>query len=181
MNRFRILSIRRNQLAAFLPDQKSIKEFERLFNQDNELAESVSNIIIAAGFDNEGNYIVPADSNFINSTDSLYSAILVFDETISTDLIVNIDTNTSLDEESQVVIADAINNDIEIKLQNPQNMIQNSRSKKVTITRKDTSEYNVKILPYSGENIAFESYQDLVKQGETLVFVTDGTDWYIGG
>jgi len=181
MNRFRILSIRRNQLAEFLPDQKSIKEFERLFTQDNELAKSVSNIIIATGLDNEGNYIVPTDSNFIDSTDSLYSAILVFDETISTDLIVNIDTNTSLDEESQVVIADATSNDVEITLPNPANMIQNNRSKRITVTRKDTSGHNVKILPYSGEDIAFESYQDLIRQGETLVFVTDGIDWYIGG
>jgi len=181
MNRFRILSIRRNQLAAFLPDQKSIKEFERLFNQDNELAESVSNIIIAVGLDEEGNYIVPTDSNFIDSTDSLYSAILVFDETISTDLIINTSADINLEEESQIVIADAISNDVEIKLPNPANMIQNSRSKRVTVTRKDTSGYNVKILPYSSEDIAFESYQDLIRQGETLVFVTDGIDWYIGG
>jgi len=181
MNRFRILSIRRNQLAEFLPDQKSIKEFERLFTQDNELAETVSNIIIAAGLNDEGNYIVPTDSNFIDSTDSLYSAILVFDETISTDLIKNISTDTSLDEESQILIVDATSNDVEITLPNPANMIQNSRSKRITVTRKDTSGYDVTIVPYSGEDIAFESYQDLIRQGETLVFVTDGINWYIGG
>jgi len=181
MNRFRILSIRRNQLAEFLPDQKSIKEFERLFTQDNELAESVSNIIIAVGLDDEGNYIVPTDSNFIDGTDSLYSAMLVFDETISTNLIININTDIELDEESQLIIADATSNDIDIKLPNPANMIHNNRSKRVTTTRKDTSRFDVTILPYSGEDIAFESYQDLIRQGETLVFVTDGINWYIGG
>ena len=74
------LSLSRNQLAKFLPNHETIKEFERLFAQDSDLATFINNIIAGAGLDDNGNYIVPSGSNFLDATTSLYNAILTLDE-----------------------------------------------------------------------------------------------------
>ena len=74
------ISLSRNQLAAFLPNHEAIKEFERLFRQDTDLTALINNIIEGAGLEDNGNYIVPEGSNFLDDTVSLYNAILTLDE-----------------------------------------------------------------------------------------------------
>ena len=74
------LSLSRNQLAKFLPNHESIKEFERLFAQDSDFATFINNIIEGAGLDDSGSYIIPDGSNFLDETTSLYDAILTLDE-----------------------------------------------------------------------------------------------------
>jgi len=182
MNRFRILSIRRNQLAEFLPDQKSIKEFERLFTQDNELAETVSNIIIAAGIDDEGNYIIPTGSNFIDSADSLYSADLFLDNAIFDETRTFINTiigDVSLIAGNLLVLADASSGAINVTLPDPALCFSDNRSFMIGVTKIDSSTNTITILPYASETIVGESSQALLLDGEVLNFISDGINWQI--
>ena len=182
MSRFKKISIRRDQLAKFLPDQKAIKEFERLFTQDNDLAESVGNIITATGLDDEGNYIVPTGSNFIDSAYSLYRADILLDEAIFDEtrtLINTITGNVSLIAGNLLILADASSNAINVTLPNPILCFSDNRSFKIGITKIDSTINKVNILPYGSELIVGESQQDLRREGEVLNFITDNINWYL--
>lgn len=76
---FTKIKLTRQQLALFLPNHESIKEFERLFAQDTELAGVVDNIIIAVGLTTDGVYIQRAGSTYLNSSTSIYEDSTILD------------------------------------------------------------------------------------------------------
>jgi len=179
MPKFDKLLLTRADLAKFLPDQRSIKEFERLFAQDEDLSLIVSNMIIAIELNEDGTYIIPSDTNFIDGSDSVNNAILILDQTISTTLIISVNINSALDPESQSVLVDATGGDRDITLPDPSLCLDNSRSYRIGITKIDTSANVVNILPFDSELVVGETSQDLLLDGEVLNFITNGTNWYL--
>jgi len=102
------ISLNRNQLAKFLPNHETIKEFERLFRQDTDFATFINNIIEGSGLDDNGNYIVPDGSNFLDDTESLYDAILTLDTDIAI-FINNIIAGVGLDDDGNYIPRDDSN------------------------------------------------------------------------
>lgn len=82
MTDFTKLKLTRAQLAQFLPNQESIKEFERLFAQDTALALVVSNIINGVGLDEEGNYVARSGSSYLDASESIYQDSTILDDVI---------------------------------------------------------------------------------------------------
>jgi len=181
-NIFRKLSLRRDQLAKFLPDQKSIKEFERLFSQDRELYTTIENIIEGAGLNDDGSYDPNLAAKYISIAISLNNADLLLDTAIFDHTrvkIINISSNISLSNENQSVLADATTGNINITLPNPVDCFANSRSFMIGVTKIDSSTNTITILPYASETIVGESSQALLLDGEVLNFISDGINWQI--
>ena len=77
------ISLTRQQLAQFLPNHESIKEFERLFAQDQDLAEIVNNLIVGTGLNDDGTYTAPLSTNYLTTSTSLYEADELLDAQIN--------------------------------------------------------------------------------------------------
>ena len=182
MTDFSKISLTRNQLAKFLPNHESIKEFERLFKQDTELATTVLNIIEGAGLNDDGTYTPLSPARYIELATSLFNADALLDEAIwdnTRDLIINIAVDTQLQESSLIVLCDATAGAINATLPNPANCFENNRSFEIAITKIDTSANVINILPFSAEFVVGEASQQLLLNGEILNFITDGTNWYL--
>jgi len=179
MPKFDKILLTRADLAKFLPDQRSVKEFERLFSQDEELSILVTNIVEGVGLNDDGTYIIPSGTNFLDISTSIYDALIILDQTTSTTLIINVNINSALDAESQSVLVNATSGDIDITLPDPSSCFDNNRSFRIGITKVDTTTNVVNILPFASELVVGETSQVLLLDGEVLNFITDSTNWYL--
>jgi len=161
MPKFDKILLTRADLAKFLPDQRAVKEFERLFQQDEDLSLLVTNIIEGVELNDDGTYIVPSDTNFLDVSSSIYNAILILDQTTSTTLIINTSIDLELSAQSQSVLVDATSGDIDITLPDPSLCLVSGRSYRIGITKIDTTDGMVNILPFASELIVGETSQDL--------------------
>lgn len=73
-------SLSRGQLALFLPNQESIKEFERLFAQDIEEGVLITNIINSVGLNiGDASYVQRGGSNYLNASTTIYQDSTILD------------------------------------------------------------------------------------------------------
>ena len=175
----KILRINRSQLAKFLPDHETIKEFEQLFINDSELVILVQNIIEGVGLDDEGRYIQRDDSNYLDTSETIYQDSTILDGIVTRDYVVSTDTSISLSPVAQTVICDATTGDINITLPAPSECFSDNRSFRFAVHKIDTSANEVVIFPNSGELVVGEESQSLLRDGEIYNFITDGTNWYL--
>lgn len=169
----------RDQLRKFLPDERSIREFEKLFTQNDDLITLVESIISSSGLSENGVYETPTDSNYLNDTISLLEAILALDNTAGTALVKKINSDTDLIPESVSIFADASYAPIYVRLPNPALCLNDGRSYKIGITKTDSTRSRVSILPFAYEYIAGSPTEFLDSQDEVLNFITDGTNWHL--
>lgn len=94
-----------------------------------------------------------------------------------TDLIITATQNTYLSAQSQTILCDATNENINIKLPRPSSCFNSGRSFRIVFTRKDITENIVTITPYGTELILNELSQDLLSR-EVINLITDGINWY---
>jgi len=180
----------RNLLSRlFNNNHEMIKKFESLYSNNNELAEivdrlqeEVDRIEAGAGLDENGNYIPPTGTNYIDGSTSLANADVLLDEAIGNNLekIISITVDYSAQDENQLILADATSGEINVTLPNPSVFFANNVSKKIGITKIDTSPNFVNMLPFASETIVGETNQRLRYKGEVLNFITDGANWYLG-
>lgn len=171
--------IRRDQLAKFLPDNRSIREFEKLFTQNDEIISTVENIIAGVGLNTDGTYDPISGSNYLDLSTSFLSAILILDNTAGTTKVSTVISNTQLEAESISLIVDATTSSIDITLPNPALCINEGRSYRISVTKKDSTNNYVNIKPNDTESVVFSAFETLELQGEVMNFITDGTDWYL--
>ena len=94
-----------------------------------------------------------------------------------TDLIITATQNTYLSAQSQTILCDATNENINIKLPRPSSCFNSGRSFRIVFTRKDITENIVTITPFGTELILNELSQDLLSR-EVINLITDGINWY---
>ena len=176
----KILRINRSQLSKFLPDHETIKEFEQLFINDNELVILVQNIIEGVGLDTEGKYIQRDDSNYLDASETVYQDSTILDGITTRDYVTSTDISISLSSMAQIVLCDATTGDINITLPPPSECFTDNRSFRFAIHKVDTSSNEVIILPNASELVVGEESQSLLRDGEIYNFITDGTNWYLG-
>lgn len=172
----------RQQLAQFLPNHETIKEFENLFNNSNDLTDLINRIIVGTGLATDGNYVSSVTSNYINSASSLYSADLLLDSAIYNnvrELITPVSTSSGLLSISQTVLCDATIGAMNITLPPPASCFSGNRSLKIGISKIDTTSNIITILPNATELIVGEASQSINSEGDILNFITDGTNWYL--
>ncbi len=179
----KILRINRSQLAKFLPDHETIKEFEQLFLNDSELVILVQNIIEGTGLESDGLYLARDGSNYLDDSENMFedSTILdnaVFDYTRA--YVISTDTSISLSSVAQTVLCGATTGNINITLPPPSECFGDNRSFRFAIHKIDTSSNEVIILPNASELVVGEESQSLLRDGEIYNFITDGTNWYLG-
>ncbi|MCK5023227.1 MAG: hypothetical protein KAS04_03575 [Candidatus Aenigmarchaeota archaeon] len=178
--RFRV---NRSQLAKFISDHETIKEFEKLFESDSDISTIVDNILEAVGLEVDGKYLPDTETHYIFDATSLKNADSKLDEVIWDNIreaITSISGDTSLTTLSQTVLCNAASGEIDVTMPPPADCFENNRSLRFAIHKIDTSSNIVTILPNASELIVGESYQTLEMGGEILNFITDGTNWYLG-
>lgn len=161
-----------------------IRQYENLFSFSDSIQDEIDNIEKSVGLDEDGNYIQPDDTRFLDNTLSVMEALFVLDEEIGSQEILNISNATgdiSLLPINQLVIVDATSTETIIILPNPTDTFRNDNSKTITITKKDTTSNKVIIKPFGTELVVGEPTQELELDGELLTFITDGVDWQLGG
>lgn len=168
---------------AYKSDRNIYEEVNKVIDQVNLNLEQINSIKIGAGLDDNGDYLVPIDSNFIDDTISLYNAILaldisLFDET--RELVSTVVEDTLLSANSQTTLCDATSGEINITLPNPALCFSDNRSFRFAIHKIDISANVVNILPFGAELVVGEASQTLELDGEIYNFITDGTNWYLG-
>lgn len=173
------LGITRDQLAKFLPDHESIKQFELLFSQNTDFATTVANIIIGTGMAGDGAYPPRSGSNYLDGSISLYEDTTLLDAALL-ELVNKVTADYSMLPTSQIVLADATSGVINVTLPPPIDCFNGGRSFKLAIHKIDASTNAVNILPNASELIVNEATQLLLYEGEILNFITDGTNWYLG-
>ena len=94
--------------------------------------------------------------------------------------IVSAITDIQLSAQSQNVLANTTNGKINVTMPNPANCFFNNRSFKIGITKIDSLNNKVTILPFNVEMIALETSVELLGSQEVLNFITDGQNWYLG-
>ena len=137
---------------------------------------------VGAGLDTDGTYIPQVGTNYIDSSTSLANADTLLDTAIydnTGQTIINITESSSLTAINQLIIADATSGNIDITLPNPTLVFNSGISRKIGITKKDTTSNIINILPFGSELIVGETSQSLEIDGEVLNFITDGTNWYL--
>jgi len=91
-----------------------------------------------------------------------------------------IDYSMGADDGSLFVTASTV--DIEITLPNPADMLYTfngeTYSKICQVTKKDSTLYKIKLLPYGSAKIMGEDYQYLESQYDNFNFITDGTNYF---
>ena len=91
-----------------------------------------------------------------------------------------IDYGMGADDGSLFVTASSV--DIEITLPDPTEMLYTfngeTYSKIIQITKKDSTLYKVKLLPFASEKIIGEDYQYLESQYDNLTLISDGTNYF---
>lgn len=181
MSKVRVLSLTRAQLARFIPDPESIKEFEKLFSQNSDVVIVVNNIISGAGLAADGSYPGRSGTNYLDSSNSLFKDGSLLDSALL-ELVTKVSSSTPLSSTSQTVLADASLGIINLTLPNPIEFFNQAdgRSFRMAIHKIDSSTNAVNILPFSGELVVNEASQSLLYEGEILNFITDGINWYLG-
>jgi len=96
------------------------------------------------------------------------------------ELIVNSTEDIIVGVSTETVLCNCSSNDIQLTLPNPTLAFNSSRSKTISISKIDSSDNYVNIVPYSNETIAGEASVSLVKESEVINLITDGTNWYLG-
>ena len=179
----RKLRINRSQLAKFLPDHETIKEFEQLFQNESDLSILIENIIDGAGLEDDGTYTPNELAKYISEAITLKSADTLLDAAIwenTRELITAVNTSVTLDAKAQTVLCDAAIASFSVTMPNPSDCFDGDRSFRFAIHKIDTSSNTVTILPNGSESIVGETSQVLELDGEILNFITDGTNWYLG-
>ncbi len=188
---------KRSLLAKFFGgNHEMIKEFEKLYDTDDDeqdqidlIREELDRVEAGAGLETDGTYIVPTGTNFLNSSTSLANADLKLDSALGEaveditnlqETIITITGNLTALNQSQLILADATSGVITVTLPDPTTFIIDNVSKKIGITKIDTSNNIINIVPFGSELIVGESSQDLQLQGEVLNFITDGISWHLG-
>ncbi len=103
----RVLTIKRNQLAEFIKDHKTIIEFEKLFIQDNEFAVIIENILESLGIGTEGIYLPRSGSNYLDGSTDMYSDSTILDNAIfdyTREYVINVTISTALLAVAQTVL-----------------------------------------------------------------------------
>lgn len=173
------LNLNRSQLAKFLPNPETIKEFENLFGQNNDLVDIINAIINSGGLNSDGGYPTRSGTNYIDSSTNLYEDSTLLDEAML-ELIINATSNMPLTPTQQTVLCDATLGSFSVTLPNPVQCFNNNRSFRIAIHKIDSSVNTITISPYAGELVMNEVNQSLLYEGEILNFITDGTNWYLG-
>ena len=158
------------------------KEINIIIDRVNELEVELNATQVGAGLDTDGTYIPQVGTNYIDSSTSLANADTLLDTAIYENIgqyIINMTGSSSLTTINQLVIADATSGNIDITLPNPALAFSNNISRKIGITKKDTTSNIINILPFDNELIVGETSQSLEIDGEVLNFITDGTNWYL--
>ena len=138
---FQPITLTRQQLAEFLPNHDSIKEFERLFAQDTALSILVGNIIEGTGLNDDGTYTTPLSTNYLTTSTSLYEADGLLDQAIfdyTRVFVYSVSINTELDAEAQTVLVDATSGAIGITLPPPADCYSDDRSFRIAVEKIDT-------------------------------------------
>lgn len=172
----------------FKGSHEMIKEFEKLYDTDQDEQEQIDalqaeldRVETGAGLETDGTYITPTDSNYINSSISLADAIDLLDEAIACKIISVTSTYSASSTIDQNLLCNATTASFTVTLPDP-TLYFNSvleTSKKIAITKTDTSLNVITISPFASELIVGESSQTLELQGEVLNFITDGTNWWL--
>ncbi len=176
----KVLKVNRSQLAKFLPDHATIKEFEQLFSNENELIILIENIIIGTGLESDGLYAARVGSNYLDASENIFEDSTILDGIVTRDYVIATDTSISLSSVTQTVICDATTGPINITLPPPSECFSSNRSFRFAIHKIDTSSNEVTILPNVSELVVGEESQSLLRDGEIYNFITDGTRWYLG-
>lgn len=180
---------------VFGRNQDLIKQFELLFSEGDDFSSEIlalQNLTTAiltelntaetgAGLNANGTYNTPSGTNYLDSTTSIQNAVETLDGAIGSQKIVVKTTNYSVTEENQLIIANATSGAINITMPPPANCFSNSCSLTITITKSDITSNKVNILPNASETIVGETSQYLQSEGEILTFITDGSNWHLGG
>ena len=172
-------TLRRDQLAKFLPDERSVREFEKLFSQGADQTNIISNLIDGTGLNSDGLYEAPSGGTLISSSTSLYNALFIIDNLTASEKVQSVSTHTALTDESVSVFVDASGGAVNITLPNPGLCLNDGRSYRFGITKLDSTSNVVNILPYNTETIAGSASETVEAQEEVLNFITDGTNWHL--
>lgn len=179
----KVLRVSRSQLADFIKDHQTLREFERLFDSDNALVILVNNVISGTGLGSDGKYTPRTDSNYLNSSTDMYSDSTLLDIALfnyTREYVNSITTTTALSAMAQTVLCDTTTGNINVTLPPPASCFSSERSFRIAVHKIDDTVNTVTILPNSGELIVGDSSQLLKRRGDVLNFITDGTNWYLG-
>lgn len=158
-----------------------IKQYENLFDDSEGLKRTVDNIIVSVGLNEDGTYEAPQGTRFLDNSISVKDALEILDLQIGSQRIITVNTSTVLVPFNQTILCDCVSAELNITLPNPADTYLNNESKTFTLTKIDSTKNKVNILPFGSEKVVGEIQQDLKLEGETLTFVSNGTDWFLGG
>lgn len=176
------IKLTRQQLAQFLKNHESIKEFESLFDNNNDLITFIENIIAAVDLNSDGTYKIRTGTNYLDASTTIYGDSTLLDIALFNnvrELVTPISASVGLTAISQTVLCDATAGAINITLPPPASCFSDNRSLKIGISKIDTTANIVTILPNASELIVGETSQSINSEGDILNFITDGTNWYL--
>ena len=122
-----------------------------------------------------------ASSTVITSLNGLIQAFLLFQAEVEAgDIIVNVTTDTVLENKTQIVLVNTSTENVIVNLPSASSAYSNNRSKAIAVTKTSSDSNTVTIGTLDGALVVGETTQQLLYDGEVLNFITDGSNWYLG-